>query len=302
MNELHNKIRALAKEKNAIILAHNYQRPEVQDVADFVGDSLDLSKKAATVKEDIIVFCGVHFMAETAKILAPNKTVLLPNLNAGCYMADMITRESLIEFKKKYPKAKVVCYINSSADVKAECDAICTSSNAIGVVERMDSDEIIFAPDKYLAAHVSAQLKACGSKKKIIPWYGFCPTHMKIIPNYLKALRGKYPKAKIITHPECTPDVNRLADAVLSTNGMANFVKESSEKTFIVGTEIGIIHRLQKENPDKELISATELATCPNMKSITIEDVYDALKYMQYEINVEEKIAIKAKTALEKML
>ncbi len=302
MNELHNKIRALAKEKNAIILAHNYQRPEVQDVADFVGDSLDLSKKAATVKEDIIVFCGVHFMAETAKILAPNKTVLLPNLNAGCYMADMITRESLIEFKKKYPKAKVVCYINSSADVKAECDAICTSSNAIGVVERMDSDEIIFAPDKYLAAHVSAQLKARGSKKKIIPWYGFCPTHMKIIPNYLKALRGKYPKAKIITHPECTPDVNRLADAVLSTNGMVNFVKESNEKTFIVGTEIGIIHRLQKENPDKELISATELATCPNMKSITIEDVYDALKYMQYEITVKEKVAIKAKTALEKML
>jgi len=302
MNELHNKIRALAKEKNAIILAHNYQRPEVQDVADFVGDSLDLSKKAATVKEDIIVFCGVHFMAETAKILAPNKTVLLPNLNAGCYMADMITRESLIEFKKKYPKAKVVCYINSSADVKAECDAICTSSNAIGVVERMDSDEIIFAPDKYLAAHVSAQLKARGSKKKIIPWYGFCPTHMKIIPNYLKALRNKYPKAKIITHPECTPDVNRLSDAVLSTNSMANFVKESNEKTFIVGTEIGIIHRLQKENPDKELIPATELATCPNMKSITIEDVYDALKYMQYEITVKEKVALKAKTALEKML
>lgn len=302
MNELHNKIRALAKEKNAIILAHNYQRPEVQDVADFVGDSLDLSKKAATVKEDIIVFCGVHFMAETAKILAPNKTVLLPNLNAGCYMADMITRENLIEFKKKYPKAKVVCYINSSAEVKAECDAICTSSNAVDVVDRMNSDEIIFAPDKYLAAHVSAQLKARGSKKKIIPWYGFCPTHMKIIPNYLKALRNKYPKAKIITHPECTPDVNRLSDAVLSTNSMVNFVKESNEKTFIVGTEIGIIHRLQKENPDKELIPATELATCPNMKSITIEDVYDALKYMQYEITVKEKVALKAKTALEKML
>ena len=302
MDELQKKIRALAKEKNAIILAHNYQRPEVQDVADFVGDSLDLSKKAATVKEDVIVFCGVHFMAETAKILAPKKTVLLPNLNAGCLMADMINREDLIEFKKKHPKAKVVCYINSSADVKAECDAICTSSNAVDVVEKIDADEIIFAPDKYLAAHVEKQLRERGSKKKIIPWYGFCPTHLKIIPNYLKALREKYPKARIITHPECTPDTNRLSDAVLSTNGMSKFVKESKDKTFIVGTEIGIIHRLEKENLDKKFIPATPLAVCPNMKEITLENVYDALKNMQYEITVDKKVAEKAKQALDKMM
>lgn len=302
MDELQKKIRALAKERNAIILAHNYQRPEVQDVADFVGDSLDLSKKAAKAKEDVIVFCGVHFMAETAKILAPKKTVLLPNLDAGCFMADMINRKGLIEFKAKHPNAKVVCYINTSADVKAECDAICTSSNAVDVVEKIDSDEIIFAPDKYLAAYVAAQLKERGSKKKIIPWHGFCPTHLKIIPNYIKALRDKYPRAKIITHPECTPDTNRLSDATLSTNGMAKFVKESSDKTFIVGTEIGIIHRLQKENPDKDFIPATELAVCPNMKTITIENVYDSLKYMQYEINVDEKVAAKAKKALDEMI
>lgn len=302
MDNIKSKIRALAKEKNAIILAHNYQVPDVQDVADFIGDSLDLSKKAMAAKEKVIVFCGVHFMAETAKILAPEKTVLIPDLEARCFMADMINRKSLIEFKKKYPRAKIVCYINTTADVKAECDAICTSSNAADVVAKMDSDEIIFVPDKYLAAHVEKKLKEKGIKKKIIPWHGFCPTHLKIIPNYLRNLKAKYPKAKIITHPEATPDTNSLSDEVLSTNGMVRYVKESKDKTFIIGTETGIIYRLKKENPDKTFIAATELAVCPNMKQITIDKVYESLRDMKYEVKVEEETAAKAKKALDKMM
>lgn len=302
MDDIKSKIRALAKEKNAIILVHNYQVPDVQDVADFIGDSLDLSKKALTAREKVIVFCGVHFMAETAKILAPEKTVLIPDLSARCFMADMIDRKSLIEFKKKYPKAKVVCYINTTADVKAECDAICTSSNAADVVARMDSDEIIFVPDKYLAAYVSKKLKEKGINKTIISWHGFCPTHLKIIPNYLRNLRSKYPQAKIITHPEATPDTISLSDEVLSTNGMVRYVKESKDKTFIIGTETGIIYRLKKENPDKTFIAATELAVCPNMKQITIEKVYEALRDMKYEVEVEKEIACKALKALKRMI
>lgn len=301
-SELVEKILKLKRERNAVIFAHNYQVPEVQDVADVVGDSLDLSRKAASTDASVIVFCGVHFMAETAKILAPDKMVLIPDLDARCFMADMIDAKSLREYKKKYPKAKVVCYINTTAEVKAECDMCCTSANAVSIIGKIDSDEIIFVPDKYLAANVAKLLKDKGINKKIIPWHGFCPTHLKIIPNYLGNLKTKYPTARIITHPECTPDVNRLSDAVLSTNGMAKFVNGSPDKIFIIGTETGIIYRLKKENPEKTFVPATELAVCPNMKQITLEKVYESLRDMKYEVEVDPTVAEKARDAIVKMI
>jgi len=297
-DDLASKIRELKKQRDAVILAHNYQRPEVQDIADFVGDSLELSREAAKTPAKVIVFCGVHFMAETAKILSPDKTVLLPEKDALCPMAAMINAEELRALKLKHPKAKVVCYVNTTASTKAECDVCCTSANAVSIVAGIDSDEIIFAPDKYLAAFVDSELRAKGIKKKIIPWQGFCPTHLKIIPAYIEELKTQYPDAKVITHPECTPDVNRLSDAVLSTSKMAKFVKEDSCDIFIVGTEIGIIHRLQKENPSKKFISATTLCVCPNMKMTTLDSVYEALRDMKYEVTLEKKTSDKARKAI----
>ncbi|MBT3704360.1 quinolinate synthase NadA [Candidatus Peregrinibacteria bacterium] len=300
--DLVSEIERLKKERNAVILAHNYQVGEVQDVADMVGDSLGLSREAAETDADVIVFCGVYFMAETAKILSPEKTVLIPDPNARCNMAAMIDVEGLRALKAKHPSAQVVCYVNTTADIKAECDACCTSANAVDVVEGLDADEIIFVPDKYLCAFVEKQLKERGVKKKMIPWQGFCPTHLRIIPNYLKALKEKHPGARIITHPECTPDTNRLADAVLSTSKMSKFAAESDAKEIIVGTEVGMLHRLQTDNPGKKFTSATELAVCPNMKLITLQKVYESLRDMKFEVEVEEEIAKKATKAIDRMM
>jgi len=295
MDDLVKKIKELKKKRNAVILAHNYQRPEVQDVADFVGDSLELSREAAKTNASVIVFCGVNFMAETAKILSPDKVVLIPEKEAKCPMAAMINAEELRALKAKYPKAKVVCYVNTTAEVKAECDVCCTSANAAEIVEKVDADEIIFVPDKYLAANIK-------TSKKIIPWQGFCPTHLKIIPGYLKKLKLKYPDAKVVTHPECTPDVNRLSDAVLSTSQMLRFVRTDPAKTFIIGTEVGIIYRMQKENPGKEFIPATPLCVCPNMKKTTLQSVYEALRDTKYEVKIRPGIIKKSAKAISEMI
>lgn len=302
MDDLVKEIEDLKRERNAVILAHNYQTGDVQDIADFVGDSLELSRKAASSDADVIVFCGVHFMAETAKILAPSKTVLLPDLKAGCGLADMITARQLREFKAEHPGAKVVCYVNSSAEVKAESDACCTSSNAVRVVENIDADEVLMVPDKYLSGYVAEELAKRGVKKKIIPWNGYCPVHMKILPEYIERLKEKYAGAKVVTHPECACSVTRLSDSVKSTSGMSDFVRESDAKTFIVGTETGLLHRLRQEFPDREFVAATGLAECGHMKEIDLGDVRDSLRDMQHEIDVDPEIARRAKKAIDVMV
>ncbi len=287
----------LKRERNAIILAHNYQLGEIQDVADYVGDSLELSQNAAKTDANVIVFCGVHFMAETASILCPEKTVLLPDINAGCPMANMITPESLRMKKEQYPAATVVCYINSSADVKAESDVCCTSANAVKVVESLPGEEIIFIPDQYLGHYVSTK-----TNKKIILWPGYCPTHARIRPEHIMNLRQDYPGARVVVHPECKPEVIALADEVLSTGGMIRFARREEFEEMIVGTEIGILHRLRKENPGKRFIPVSEQAVCPNMKSITLEKVLWSLDEMTPEVTVPEDIRRKAKVAVDKML
>lgn len=296
-SELAEKVLKLKKKRNAVILVHNYQLGEIQDIADFVGDSLDLSQNAARTDASVIVFCGVHFMAETASILSPDKTVLLPDMHAGCPMANMITDPQLRAKKKEYPKATVVCYINSSAAVKAESYICCTSANAVGVVESLDTDEILFVPDQYLGHYISTK-----TSKKMILWPGFCPTHARILPDYIVKLRQENPGAKVVVHPECRPDVIALADEVLSTSGMIRFAKREDVQEMIVGTEIGIIHRLRKENPGKRFIPVSEQAICPNMKLITLEKVLWSLEEMAPEVKVPEKIRIKAKKTVDRML
>jgi len=295
--ELKEKIISLKKRRNAIILAHNYQLGEVQDIGDFVGDSLDLSQKAAQTDADVIVFCGVHFMAETASILSPDKIVLLPDIHAGCPMADMITAEGLRKRKRELPGAIVVCYINTSAEVKAESDVCCTSANAVKVIESLDAEEILFVPDQYLGHYVSTK-----TDKRISLWPGFCSTHIRIQPQHITNLRREYPQAKVIIHPECRPEVIALADEVLSTGGLCRYANKSEVKEIIVGTEIGIIHRLRKENPGKKFIPASEQAICPRMKLITLESVLWSLQEMTPEITVPEEIRLKAKVAVDKML
>ena len=295
--ELVEKISALKKRRNAVILAHNYQLGEVQDIADFVGDSLDLSQRAAETNADVIVFCGVHFMAETASILCPDKVALLPDRNAGCPMADMITAESLRAKKKEHPQAVVVCYINSSAEVKAESDICCTSANAVRVVESLDAREILFVPDQYLGHYVSTK-----TDKKMTLWPGFCPTHARIKPERIKELKKEYPQAKVVVHPECTPEVIALADEVLSTSGMCRYAQRDEVREMVVGTEMGIIHRLKKENPGKRFIPISEQAICPNMKLITLEKVLWSLEDMGPEVKVPEGIRLKAKAVVDKML
>jgi len=293
------KINDLRKRENAIILAHNYQLGEIQDIADFVGDSLDLSQSAAKTDADVIVFCGVHFMAETASILCPEKKVLLPDVDAGCPMANMVTVERLLAKKKELPNAVVVCYINSSADVKAESDVCCTSANAVKIVEKFvkADEDIIFIPDQYLGNFVASM-----TNRKMILWPGFCPTHMKIKPEDIKNLKIEYQDAKVVVHPECKPEVIALADEALSTSGMIKFAQKTQARDIIIGTEIGIIHRLKKENPDKRFIPASEQAICPNMKKITLEKVLWALEELEPEIKVPEEIRLKAKISVEKML
>ena len=296
--ELKEKILSLKQRKNAIILVHNYQRGEVQDIADFVGDSLELSQKAAKTDADVIVFCGVHFMAETASILCPDKTVLLPDINAGCPMANMITEESLREKREQHPKAVVVCYVNTTADVKAESDICCTSANAVRIVAKLaDAEEIIFVPDQYLGKYVTSQ-----TGREMILWPGFCPTHVRIQPQEISELKAEYPQAKAIIHPECKPEVTALADGVLSTGGMIRFAHETEAEEIIVGTEIGIIHRLKKENPEKKFIPASLQAICPNMKLITLETILRSLEDMSNQIKVPEEIRRRAKAAVDKMI
>jgi len=295
--ELTEKILSLKKRRNAVFLAHNYQLGEVQDIADFVGDSLELSQNAAKTNANVIVFCGVHFMAETASILCPDKTVLLPDINAGCPMADMVTAERLRQSKGELPGATVVCYINSSAEVKAESDVCCTSANAVKVIESLDSKQILFVPDQYLGHYISTK-----TDKKIILWPGFCPTHMRIQPEYLTRLRQEYPQAKVVVHPECKAEVIALADEVLSTSGICRYARREDVSTMIVGTEIGIIHRLRKENPGKKFIPVSEQAVCPRMKLITLDSILWSLQEMAPEVKVPEEIRSKAKAAVDKML
>jgi len=292
------EILRLKRERNAIILAHNYQLGEVQDIADFVGDSLELSQKAAETDAEVIVFCGVHFMAETASILCPDKIVLLPDMHAGCPMADMITAEGLRQKKKEHPGATVVCYVNSSAEVKAESDVCCTSANAVRIVEKLaDGREILFVPDQYLGHYVSTK-----TGKEMILWPGFCPTHVRIKAQDIIRLKQEHPAAKVVVHPECRPEVIALADEVLSTGGICRFAARTEAEEVIVGTELGIIHRLRKENPDKRFIPASEQAVCPRMKLISLENVLWTLEEMAPEVKVTEEIRIRAKAAVDKML
>jgi quinolinate synthase len=293
------KIKKLKQEKNAVILAHNYQLPEIQDIADFVGDSLGLSMAAARTNADIIVFCGVHFMAETAKILSPKKKVLLPDKNAGCPMADMIDAEGLKALQANHPDAVTLCYVNTSAAVKAQCDYCCTSANALKMAQSilLKHREIIFIPDKYLAQYVSAQ-----SRQDFITWEGYCPTHVRILPENIIQAKRLHPQAKVLVHPECKPDLTALADLVASTEKMCSYVKNTPEAEFIIGTEIGIIHRLKKENPGKNFYPATDKAVCPNMKRINLEKVLWSLEDLSYEITVPPDIMDKARLSIERML
>ncbi|MFC2003684.1 quinolinate synthase NadA [Chloroflexota bacterium] len=295
--DLVEEILRLKEQKQAVILAHNYQPGEIQDIADFVGDSLELSRNAAKTDAEVIVFCGVHFMAETAYILCPDKIVLLPDINAGCPMANMITAERLRARRRELPDAAVVCYVNSSADVKAESDVCCTSANAVTVVENLDAKEILFVPDQYLGHYVSTK-----TNKKMFLWPGYCPTHMKILPEHIIGLKQKYPRAKAIVHPECRTEVIALADEALSTGGMCRYAWRENVNEMIVGTEVGIIHRLKKENPGKEFIPASEQAVCPNMKLITRQKILTSLEEMAPEVKVPEEIRLKAKAAVDKML
>ncbi|MFC2025177.1 quinolinate synthase NadA [Chloroflexota bacterium] len=296
--ELIGKISDLKKRKNAIILAHNYQLGEIQDIADFVGDSLELSQKAAKTDADVIIFCGVHFMAETASILCPKKIVILPDTHAGCPMADMITAPRLREKKKEYPKATVVCYVNTTAAVKAESDVCCTSANAVQIVEKLyQAEEIIFVPDQYLGRYISTK-----TGRDMILWPGYCPTHMRIQPQEISRLRAEYPQAKVAVHPECRPEVIALADEVQSTSGICRFSRETEAKEIIVGTEIGILRRLKKENPGKRFIPASEQAVCPRMKLITLETVLWSLESMANQIRIPERTRLKAKAAVDKMI
>ncbi len=281
-----------------MILAHNYCRGEVQDLADFTGDSLELARKATQVEADVIVFCGVYFMAETAAILNPTKTVLIPEPSAGCPMADMITGEQLRALKAKHPNAVAVCYVNSTAEVKAECDLCVTSGNAEKVMATVPRDkEVLFVPDQHLGSHISAK-----EGRTYVLWPGYCPTHARLTAKAIADARQKYPNAPVLVHPECPKDVRDAADEQLSTGGMCRYAKESAAQTILVGTEVGILHRLKKENPNKTFIPVSEALVCPNMKKTTVENLYEALKEMKTRVVVPEEIAAKAKKAIDAML
>lgn len=295
--ELIERIKKLKKEKNAVILAHIYQRPEIYKVADFIGDSYGLSKKATETDAEIIVFCGVDFMAESAYILNPDKTVLIPTRLANCPMAAMVDVEGLRKLKAQYHNAAVVSYVNTTADVKAESDICCTSANAVKVVNSLEEDEIIFVPDSNLAHYVMRH-----TDKKIIPWNGWCYVHNKFSPEGLIRAKAMHLAAKVLVHPECIPEVVDLADEVFSTTGMVNYVKQSPDKTFIIATEIGVIERLKLEFPEKVFFQAPPGGTCLQMKKTTLALVLDALEKEQFKVTVPENIRVRAKKALDKML
>lgn len=298
MNELIEKINKLKKEKNAVILAHCYQNVEIDEVADYVGDSLYLSQMAAKTNADIIVFAGVYFMAQTAKILNPDRKVLLPRLESGCRMADMITLEQLREFKSKYPEIPTVCYINSTAEVKSECDICCTSSNAIKIVDSLKAKEILFLPDTYLGKWVESQL----GNVKVNTYTGFCPTHVQIRPKDVTEARAKYLEALVLAHPECHQSVVEMADYVGSTTGIMKFAAQSDKKQFIIATEKGVVDRLKKDYPEKEFILIKDSVICPNMKWHTLTDIYNALDREEHEITVDKEIASKALKCIDRML
>ena len=298
MNQALEKIQKLKKKRNAVILAHNYQPSEIQDLADFTGDSLGLSIQASKTDADVIVFCGVLFMAETAAILSPQKTVLLPDKNAGCPMADMITADQLRDLKTKHPDALVVCYVNSSAEVKAESDYCCTSSNAAEVVNSLPKEKkIIFVPDQHLGRFV---LEKTG--RDLVLWPGYCATHVVITQDDIKNKKEKYPDAIVMTHPECTEPVKDISDQLLSTGQMLRYVEKNPAKQFIIATEIGIIHTLKKQNSASEFIPASDRAICPNMKKITMDKIIGSLEDMQHKVTISEMISIKAKKALDRMV
>ena len=298
MNELIEKINKLKKEKNAVILAHCYQNVEIDEVADYVGDSLYLSQMAAKTNADIIIFAGVYFMAQTAKILNPSRKVLLPRLESGCRMADMITLDQLREFKSRYPKMPTVCYINSTAEVKSECDICCTSSNAVKIVDSLKADEILFLPDTYLGKWVESQL----GNVKVNTYTGFCPTHVQIRPNDVTEARKKYPNALVLAHPECHQSVVAMADYVGSTTGIMKFAAQSDKKEFIIATEKGVVDRLKRDYPEKEFYLIKDNVICPNMKWHTLTDIYNALDREEHEITVDTEIASKALKCIDRML
>ncbi len=296
--EIINKINKLKKEKNAIVLAHTYQNVEIDEVADFSGDSLYLSRMAASTDADIIVFAGVYFMAETAKILSPKKTVLLPNLEAGCAMADKINLKQLREFKEKYPEIPVVCYVNSTAEVKSESDICCTSANAVNVVKSLNSEKVLFVPDQHLGSYVESQLDGV----KVITYSGFCPIHHEITVEDVNTKKKLYPNAKVMVHPECTSDVTALADFVGSTTAIIKEVKNSKDNEFIIVTEKGVVDRLKRDCPQKSFILVNERAICNSMKLITLEDILAALTEEKHKIEVDSNIAQKALAAIDRMV
>jgi quinolinate synthase len=291
------KIRKLLKQRNAIMLAHNYQPPEIQDLADLCGDSLELSIRASNTEADVILFCGVHFMAETASILCPDKTVLLPKKNAGCPMADMITADALKEKLQQLPAMPVVTYVNSPAAVKALSTICCTSANAVQVVESLESENILMAPDRNLAQYTASK-----TDKNIHIWNGFCPIHDRLTPEDVMKAKSEHPDAVFIAHPECRLDVLALADQVVSTSGMIRYASESSHSTFIIGTEVGLLYPLQKANPDKVFLPASNTMLCEDMKKIRLQDILNSLETMEGEVKVPEDIQKPALLAVERMI
>ena len=298
MENLVEEIARLKKERNAVILAHNYELAEVQDIADFTGDSLELARKATSVEADVIVFCGVYFMAETAYILNPGKTVLIPDPTAGCPMADMITGEQLRELKAKHPGAAAVCYVNSTAEVKAECDMCVTSGNAEKVMATFPRDrEILFVPDQHLGSHIADKFGL-----KYVLWPGYCPTHARLTAKSIADARAAHPGCPVMVHPECRKEVRDAADQVLSTGGMCKWAKETDAQEIIVGTEMGILHRLENENPNKTFYPVDTALVCPNMKKTTLLKVYETLRDMKNVVVVPKEIALPAKRAIDAML
>lgn len=295
--EMQTKIKALAKSRHAIILAHNYQPPEIQDLADLCGDSLELSRKAAQTNADVIVFCGVHFMAETASILCPDKTVLLPRHDAGCLMADMITAEALQHKIAGLPPMPVVTYVNSTADVKALSTVCCTSANVVQVVNSLEAPEMLLTPDRNLAMYAASR-----TGKKIHIWEGYCPTHEWLTPDDVRAAREEHPGAAFIAHPECRPEILALADVIASTSGMLRHVARAKEQAFIIGTEQGLLYPMRKANPDKQFYPASTKMICKNMKKIKPDDVLRSLETMSGEVKVPEETRVPALKAVEKMI
>ena len=292
------EIKTLKKERNAVILAHNYTRGEVQNAADYTGDSLELARRATQVDADVIVFCGVYFMAETAAILNPDKTVLIPDATAGCGMADMVTAADLRALKAEHPRAKAVCYVNSTAEVKAECDVCVTSGNAEKVLSTFPADqEILFVPDRHLGRHVADRLG-----RTYVLWPGYCPIHAAMTVEAIAKARSEHPGAPVLVHPECPEAVRAAADELLSTGGMCKFIRESSAPEFLVGTEVGILHRLRQENPGKTIVPVLPDLVCPDMKKATLENLAASLRNLETKVTVPRDIAIRAKRAIDAML